>query len=158
MENITPPGTPAKRALAVLDTPPPAEPVPALRIPKKVRRAIDVMASGECRTITEAAEKVDFARETLSRALAKPHIAEHMRQKVLKALAMGAARAGAVKLELLDSDNGIVCDRASSFVLGLATTPSISLNIDVKAGYIIDISPDPGEIIDQARTIPHEAA
>ena len=98
----------------------PTEPVAALRITKKVRAAIDALVSGECKKISEAAAKAGVARETLSRALAKPHVAEHMRQKVLKALAMAAGRAGAVKIELLDSDNGIVRDRASSFVLGLA--------------------------------------
>ena len=73
MENITP----AKRALTVLDEPPSAEPVPALRITKKVRAAIDLMVSGECKQIKDAAEKVGLARESLSRALSKPHVAEH---------------------------------------------------------------------------------
>ena len=49
-------------------------------------------------------------------------------------------------------------DRASSFVLALAgirpeETPSINVNVEVRAGYCIDISPDPSEIID--RTFPH---
>jgi hypothetical protein len=158
MENITP----AKRALAVLDAPAPAEPIPALRITKKVRAAIDLMVSGECKQIKDAAEKAGLARESLSRALSKPHVAEHLRMKVLRFLAMSAARAGAVKVDLLDSDNAIARDRASSFVLGLAgiqpaSTPTVSLNLEIRAGYIIDISPDPSEMIDQpsARTIPH---
>jgi hypothetical protein len=87
------------------------------------------MVSGECKKISEAAEKVGLARESLSRALNKPHIAEHMRTKVVRSLALAAARAGATKVELLDSSNEMVRDRASSFVLGLAdiapaTTPS----------------------------------
>jgi hypothetical protein len=103
MENITP----AKRALAVLDTPAPAEPIPALRITKKVRAAIELMVSGDCKQIKDAAAKVGLARESLSRALSKPHVAEHLRMKVLRSLAMAAARAGAVKINLLDSDNAI---------------------------------------------------
>ena len=82
MENITPPGTPAKRALAVLDTPAPAVPIPPKRISKKVRAAIDAMVSGESKKIVEAAQKVGLARESLSRALSTPHVAEHLRQKV----------------------------------------------------------------------------
>jgi hypothetical protein len=39
--------TPAKRALAALDTPAPAEPISAIRITKKVRAAIDLLVSGE---------------------------------------------------------------------------------------------------------------
>jgi hypothetical protein len=72
MENVTPPGTPAKRALAVLDTPPAAEGLTVKRISKKVRTAIDLMVSGECKKICDAAAKVGLARESLSRALSTP--------------------------------------------------------------------------------------
>jgi hypothetical protein len=153
MENVTP----AKRALAVLDQPPADMAAGAAkRISKKVTAAIDAMVSGECKKICEAAEKVGLARESLSRALSKPHIAEHMRSKVLKSLAMAAARAGATKVELLDSPSELVRDRASSFVLGLAgiqpaATPIISLNLDIRAGYVIDLSDEPPPI----RAIPH---
>jgi len=116
MENIAP----AKRALAVLDTPKPAEPLPARRISAKVRRGIEAMVTGDSKTIQDAAEKAGLSREHFTRELAKPHITEHLRQRVLKTLAIQAARAGAVKGELLDSQNEMVRDRASSFVLGLA--------------------------------------
>ncbi len=84
MEKITPPGTPAKRALFAFDNPAPAEPLPPRRISKKVRAAIDAMVSGDCKKIKDAAEKVGLARESLSRALSTPHVAEHLRQKVLR--------------------------------------------------------------------------
>jgi hypothetical protein len=87
MENITPPGTPAKRALAALDNPPPADATaPAKRISKRVRRAIDLMVSGDCKQIKDAAEKVGLACESLSRALSTAHVAEHLRQKVFATL------------------------------------------------------------------------
>ena len=74
---MTPPGTPAKRALAVLDTPAPAESAgPQKRISAKVRRAIDAMVSGKCKRICDAAERVGLARESLSRALSTPHVAQ----------------------------------------------------------------------------------
>jgi hypothetical protein len=153
MENVTP----APRALAALDNPP-AETAaaPARRISKKVIAAIDKMVSGECKKISEAAEAVGLARESLSRALSKPHVAELMRTKVLRSLAMASARAGAVKVDLLDSPSELVRDRASSFVLGLAgiqpaASPTISLNLDIRAGYVIDLSDDPAPM----RTIPH---
>jgi hypothetical protein len=162
MENITPP-MPAKRALAALDQPAPADIGPPKRISKKVRAAIDRLVSGECKKICDAAAKVGLARESLSRALSTPHVAEHLRQKVLRHLAIHAARAGATKVDLLDSNNEMARDRASTFVLGLAgiqpaTNPSISVNLDIRAGYIIDLSPEPGEVVDPPsamRTIPH---
>jgi hypothetical protein len=119
MENITP--APAKRALAVLDNPPaPADAVPARRISKKVRVAIDAMVSGECKTIADAAAKAGLARESLSRALNTPHVAAHLHQRVVRTLAIAAAKAGATKVDLLDSDNAMAQDRASTFILGLA--------------------------------------
>jgi hypothetical protein len=163
MENIIPP-TPAKRALAVLDQPADAaDSIPPRRITKKVRAAIDALVSGDCKRICDAAAKVGLARESLSRALSTPHVAEHLRQKVMRHLSIAAARAGATKVDLLDSDSEIARDRASSFVLGLAgiqpaTTPSVSLNLEIRAGYIIDVSPEPGEGVDRLpamRTIPH---
>jgi hypothetical protein len=62
-----------------------------------------------------------------------------------------------VKGELLDSDNEMVRDRASTFVLGLAgiqpaTSPSVNVNINLKAGYVIDLSDD----LPPMQTIPHE--
>jgi hypothetical protein len=151
---------PARRALAALDKPPPAADVdtslPARRISKKVRTAIAYMVNGECKQISEAAAKAGLARETLSRALSQPHVAEHMRQRVLRHLAIQAARAGAVKGELLDCSNEMVRDRASTFVLGLAgiqpdSSPSLAINIEVKAGYVIDLTDDAPPM----RTIPH---
>jgi hypothetical protein len=100
------------------------------------------LVSGQCKQITQAAERVGLARESLGRALDKPHVAEYLRQKVLRHLATQAARAGAVKGELLDSDNEMVRDRASTFILGLAdiapaTAPALNVNLEIKAGYVI---------------------
>jgi hypothetical protein len=148
--------TPAPRALAAVKAGPPAEPVDKqLRITAKVRRAIDLMATGQCRQITEAAEKVGLARESLGRALAKPHIVEHMRQRAIRTIAQAAARAAEVKGELLDCGDSMARDRASTFVLGTAgigpaTAPALSLNIEIRAGYVIDLSDA------SPRTINHE--
>jgi hypothetical protein len=76
------------------------------------------MVSGKCKRICDAAEHAGLARESPSRALSQPHVAEHLRQKVLRHLAIAAARAGYVKGELLDSDSEIVSDRASTSRFG----------------------------------------
>jgi hypothetical protein len=153
MENITP----APRALAAVKAGPPAAPLDkALRITAKVRRAVDLMATGECKKITEAAERVGLARESLSRALAKPHVIEHMRQRAIRTIAQAAGRAAEVKAELLDCGDSMARDRASTFVLGTAgigpaTAPNLSVNLEIKAGYVIDLSDDRPPL----RTIPH---
>jgi hypothetical protein len=144
---------PAPRALASLDKPPPILPDKPLRITDKVRRAINLFVAGDCKLITEAAEKVGLARESLGKALDRPHVIAYLQQRTRKRLEILAARAGAVKGELLDSDNDMVREKASSFVLGLAgiqpaTTPGVALNIEIKAGYVIDLTDEP-------RTIAH---
>jgi hypothetical protein len=118
------------------------------RISRKVRAAIDLMVAGEVKTITEAAAKVGLSREHLSRELSRPDVTELMHQKVRRSLATAAARASHTKVELLDSPSERVRDSASSFVLGLAgirpaTTPSVNVNVEIRAGYVIDLSDDP---------------
>lgn len=88
------------------------------RISGKVRAAIEALVEGSCKTVTDAAAHAGISREHLSRELSRPHIAEHLRQRIQRTLAVGAARAGATKLALLDSPNEMVRDRASSFILG----------------------------------------
>jgi len=126
-------------------------------ISRKVREAITSMVAGDTKNITAAAAKVGLSREHLSRELSRPHINQFMHEKVRRSLAVAATRAGATKIELLDSENAMVKDRASTFILGLAgiqpaTQPSVSLNIEMRAGYVIDLSDDPPPI----RTIPHD--
>ena len=144
--------TPARTALAAVKAGPPAEPVDKTRrIPEKTRRAIELLATGKCKTQLEAAEQVGLTRETLCRSLAKPHIIEHLRQRAVRTIAMAAGRAAEVKAELLDCADNMVRDRSSTFVLatagiGPATAPSLNINLEMRAGYVIDLrSDDPAD-------------
>jgi hypothetical protein len=140
--------TPAPSALAAVKAGPPAEPIDKTRrIPEKTRRAIELLATGKCKTQTEAAAAVGTTRETLCRNLAKPHILEFMRQRAMRTIAMAAGRAAEVKAELLDCADNMVRDRSSTFILGVAgiapaTTPGLAVNIEIKAGYCIDLTED----------------
>jgi len=91
---------PAPRALAAIDVPPPVLPDKPLRVTEKVRRAINLFVAGDCKLTTEAAEKVGLARESLGRALDRPHVIAYLQQRTRKRLEILAARAGAVKGEL----------------------------------------------------------
>jgi hypothetical protein len=138
--------TPAPSALAAVKAGPPAEPIDKTRrIPEKTRRAIELLATGKCKTQTEAAAAVGTSRETLCRNLAKPHILEYMRQRAMRTIAMAAGRAAEVKAELLDCADNMVRDRSSTFVLGVAgiapaAESSVNVNVAIKAGFVIDIS------------------
>jgi hypothetical protein len=117
------------------------------RISRRIRAACDALVHGDVKTVTDAATKANLSREHLSRELSKPHIAEYLRQKACRVLAIGAGRAAAVKMELLDSASEHVRNDASAFVLGLAgikpkADAQVSVNIDIKAGYVIDLTDD----------------
>jgi hypothetical protein len=110
--------TPSPSALAAVKAGPSAEPIDKTRRnPEKTRRAIELLATGKCKTQTEAAVAVGTTRETLCRNLAKPHILEFMRQRAMRTIAMAAGRAAEVKAELLDCADNMVRDRSSTFVL-----------------------------------------
>jgi hypothetical protein len=117
------------------------------RITKKIRAAIDALVQGDAKSITEAAEKAGLSRSHLSRELGKPHITAVLRDKVLRNLAVNSAKAGATKVQLLDSANEMVRDRASSFILGLA---GIAPEAALAHGGGVSGRRGPGWIIDLA--------
>ncbi len=129
----------------------PALPEPRKRpIPKRVREAVALICEGRAKTITAAAKKVGLSREYLSRALGEPHIAEHLRQRAARTVAISSGAAAARIAELINrprSDH--VALEASKFSLGVAgikpaSDAQVLVNIDVKAGFVIDLS-SPGD-------------
>jgi hypothetical protein len=98
-----------------------------------------------------------MARESLGRALNKPHVVEHIRQRALRTIQMGAARASEVKVELLDCGDNIARPRLDLRAGGRRHRPkneaALSLNIEIKAGYVIDLTDEPKPDL---RVIPHE--
>ncbi|MGY4358633.1 transposase-like protein [Bradyrhizobium sp. i1.3.1] len=127
-------------------------------ISKKVTRAIELMLRGKAKNITEAAAQIGMPRETLSRNLHRDDIEDQIRKHCRKALILAAPRAAAVKTDLMESDNSIVRERASSFVLsmiGIApqqSGTSVNVSVDVRAGWVVDLSDDPKPV----RQIEHE--
>jgi hypothetical protein len=144
----------------------PDKPVQPKRITKKIRAAVDALVHGDAKSITEAAEKAGLSRSHLSRELGKPHITAHLRDKVLRNLAVNSAKAGATKVQLLDSANEMVRDRASSFILGLAGISPDAANAHgrpgsgARAGWVIDLSQqtEPGLVIHVHHKAPTPAA
>ena len=116
-------------------------------IPKRVREAVALICEGRARTITAAAKKAGLSREYLSRALGEPHIAEHLRQKAARAVAISSGHAAARITELMNkSRSDHVAFEASKFSLGVAgirpqPEAQLNVNLDIKAGYVIDLAP-----------------
>jgi hypothetical protein len=130
---------------------------PKKRISAKVRRAVDMMADKQAKggrmLIQDAAKKVGLSREHLGRELRKPHVQYFMVERIKHILAMAIPHAAQTKIDLLDSDNAVARDKASSWLLdraglGPATGPSVAVNIEMRAGWIVDLTPEPGERLD----------
>jgi hypothetical protein len=113
--------------------------------PPKVRAAIEVLVTGQCRTIKSAAQKVGLSRERLSRAFSEPHNAEALLTRAAREVALSSGRAAARLNQLIDSSSQKIALDATKFSLGVAgikpaTDPQVNVNIELKAGYVIDIS------------------
>jgi hypothetical protein len=117
--------------------------------PPKVRAAIEALVTGQVRTIKAAAQRVGVSREYLSRAFSLPHNAEALRTRALREVALSSGRAAARLNQLIDSTSQRVALEATKFSLGVAgikpaADANVSLNITLKAGYVIDLS-EPGQ-------------
>lgn len=142
MQNTTP-------ALATPDA-------PKKRISAKVRRAVDMIADKQAKggrmMIQDAAKTVGLSREHLGRELRKPHVVNFMLERIKHILAMAIPHAAQTKIDLLDCANEVARDKASTWLLdraglGPAHGPAVAVNIEMKAGWVIDLS-EPGERID----------
>jgi hypothetical protein len=115
-------------------------------IPKRVREAITLIIEGRVKSIAAAARKVKLSREYLSRTLGEPHVTAHLRDRAARAVAVSSAHAAARVTELITrSRSEHVAFEASKFSLGVAgirpqPEAQLNVNIDVKAGFVIDLS------------------
>jgi hypothetical protein len=67
------------------------------------------------------------------------------RTRAQRHIALLAGRAAEVKGELLDSDNDLVRDRASTHILGTSgigpsTEAALAVSVNIRAGWVIDLS------------------
>lgn len=127
------------------------------RIPKRIRHACELLASGECRTIKAAAERVGMTREHVSKMLGRPHVQAFLERDARRTIAMGRMRASNRVLELLDAASEHVSLDAAKHVLAIGgiappTSSGISVNINnnIAAGYVIDLGASPASIDAQA--------
>ncbi|MGH6672356.1 MAG: hypothetical protein ACRECV_10345 [Xanthobacteraceae bacterium] len=133
--------------------PTPAEPK-RRRVPAKVREAIDHYVSGRAKNITAAAKKVGMSREGLSRALSRPDVTEFLKQKAARQVALGAGRASARMIQLMDAKSEHVSADMARHVAAIAgirpaSDAQLNVNVDVRAGFVIRLT-DPDATQDSA--------
>ena len=124
------------------------KPVRTRRISKRLRQAIDLLVSGECKTQKAAAQRLKMAPETISRALRESHVLTYMEQQTRIALSRSQAPAAATLIRLAtDAASEHVQKDAAIHLLNMAghkprQDAQVAVNIEIKAGYVIDISED----------------
>jgi hypothetical protein len=124
-----------------------AKPVQERRVSKRIAEAVRLLLTGECKTQKAAALRVDMSETYLSEALRKPHIRVFIAQRVRETIANGTLRASARLVELLDASSEHVSLDASKHLLAIegikpAVQPTTSVNLNVQAGYIVDLRTD----------------
>jgi hypothetical protein len=144
-------------ALAALSTETDTKPAKEPRISKRIRQVVELLVSGACKTQKAAADRLDLHPDYVCRELKKPQVRVFIERCARETIANGTMRASARLVELLDAASEHVSLDASKHMLGIAgIKPSadtqVSVNIDIKAGYVIDLTDQPKHV----RTIDHE--
>jgi hypothetical protein len=125
------------------------KPVKERRVSPRVRHAVDLLLSGECRLKKDAAAKANLTPERLSRALKESHVIDYVTAQTRVLLAQSQAPAAATMLRLLDqAKSEHVQKDVAIHLLGInghkpAADPATLVNINIRAGYVIDLTDDP---------------
>ena len=126
-----------------------AKPVKERRVSPRVRHAVDLLLTGECRLKKDAAAKAGLTPERLSRALKESHVVEYLTQQTRVLLATAQVPAAATMLRLLDqAKSEHVQKDVAVHLLGIsghkpAAEQAALVNVNIRAGYVIDLSDDP---------------
>ena len=138
-----------------------AKPIPPItdperRVSKRIRQIVDLLVTGECKTQRAACERTNLHPSYVSRELKKSHVRVFIERRARETIASGMMRASARLNELVDAGSEHVSLDATKHLLGIAgikpaADAQVSVSIDIKAGYVIDITP-------QTKTIEHEAS
>jgi hypothetical protein len=126
-------------------TPAPQKPSKERRIPARVARAIELLLTGEVTTQKAAAERVGLNAQHLSKMLQRDYIRVFCERRARQTISAGLMRASSRLNELVDAGSEHVSLDATKHLLGIAgiapaPTASVNVNIELKAGYVIDLS------------------
>jgi hypothetical protein len=146
-----------KQELIAKDT----SPVREHRVSKRLAEVVRLLLTGEVKTQKAAAERVGMNASYLSEALRKPHIRVFIERRTRETIANGTLRASAKLVELIDAESERVAADVSKHMLAIAgikpaADSTTLVNINFRAGYVIDLSDDPPKAIDVTPTPPRE--
>jgi hypothetical protein len=140
-----------------------AKPVRERRISKRLAEVVRLLLTGECKTQKAAAERVGMSAVYLTEAFKKPHVQVFIERRTRETIANGTLRASARLVELIDASSEHVSADVSKHMLAIAgikptAEPAALVNINIRAGYVIDLSDDPpsAKVINMTPTPPRE--
>jgi hypothetical protein len=127
-----------------------------VRITKRVQQAIDLLVTGDCDTMKDAAIKVGLHPDYLSRTLKKPQVKAFLERRSRETIAGLLPKAVATLTKLLNAESEHVQKDVAIHLLRLAGIEPASdgrsplVNVNVIAGevvgYRIDLTPKPNVI------------
>lgn len=117
------------------------------RISKRMQQALSHLATKGVNQ-REAAKLAGISEYHLSRQLKKPQCQVFIAQRARQNIQLGVLRASTRINELVDAGSEHVSLAASQHILSIegikpASTPQVSVNIELKAGYVIDLTDQP---------------
>jgi predicted DNA-binding protein (UPF0251 family) len=141
-----------KTPLATDEATPSKEP----RISKRMQQALSLLATKGVNQ-REAAKLAGISEFHLSRELKKPQIQVFIARRARQNIQLGVLRASARINELVDGDSEHVSLDASKHILAIEgikprADAQVSVNIDIKAGYVIDLTDSPKAVTDTRLT------
>jgi len=121
------------------------------KLSKKLREAINLLATGECKTQKAAAERVGMSYQWLSLQLGRDEVRAVLRERATRSISTAMPRAAERIIELMDSASDKVSLSAASHLLGIEGikpaapnhSVNISNNVTVSAGYILNATGKP---------------
>jgi len=119
------------------------------RIPKRIVQLIDLVTSGKARSRQAACEQLKLDPSYASRELRKVHVAAYLEQQTRVTLAqLQAPAAGTLARLMGEAASEHVQNDVAKHVLAIAghkpkADAQVSVNIDIKAGYVIDLTDEP---------------
>ncbi len=147
---------------ALAATPDSNEAIPAKtpRVSRRIAEVVRLLVTGECKSQKAAAERAGMNASHVSEQLKKPHVRVFIERYARETIANGTMRASARLVELLDAGSEHVSLDASKHMLAIAgIKPSadaqVSVNIDIKAGYVIDLTDSPKLVEPSTSRIAH---
>jgi len=130
-----------------------AKPTRERRVSRRMSEFIRLITTGECKTQKAACERVGIHPNSIAREMRKAHIRVFIDRAVRQTIADGSMRASARLLQLVDASSEHVSLDASKHMLALSghqppAGPGMQVNVNFRAGYVIDLSDPPVTAID----------